>query len=1033
MMRLIRHLIAMSFIASLFFFTHACSPKGEQGENASQKEKISSKDGGNADTPTQEKKITEGEKHSDFWPRPKGYAAIEFVVDDSANKTYKDKQLLWNGSFVYDEKTRIIKYSSAWQPTDGPFPPLYDDGPIDQNGHEPVGSKAGDHIFGIVVFVKPAPDRDLEFEYGVINEDDNWLWEGKNGTVTIKKGSTDIVKAKGLVIPKHGSIDIKITLNLKQLPKEFALDDIQNPPPIFIKGTMTNWGHIQVLDTGKKGDDKAKDGIITFVQSKNLDYSPHLGLLQYKRHVQFVFQFNSTTGREYKDLDDKAIKTGVQAWADCNGDGQFTDDEKQEVIHEKDSRGAVFNTAIIVCKDAPPPCTKDDCNTARCKDKPICKGGKKCQSDKDCASNERCETSTGKCVSKQNQCTKKDCATSRCKDDPICRCQNDNDCQQNEVCDITTGQCHAKQKCKSAQDCPPDHLCETTTGRCLLKPCQPSDCKEDRCKNSPVCTSNQKGPLIYFVIPGAGPLRGGTPITIKGERFQQGLKVRFGKTDALDVKVISKEEIHCKSPSHSQKEAVDVTVENPDGLRNTYPRGFTYDDKAINAPRVTSVVPIKGDVSGGTEVLIQGRNFQSGAKVLFDKTPVAHVQFIDSGSLKTKTPPHAIGKVAVTVINPDNSKDTLPDAFEYYEKIPKIDWARITSPRKMTSIATHPSPFIYAEVYDAAFKTKNNGPAKGIIAEVGWGPQGSDPKTWPAQHWKTAQYNKDIGNNDEYKGNLIIPQAGTYSFAFRFSVDNKAHWVYVDTDSAGTNNGYNPKDSGIITVIDSQKFSIRSVQPNYGIDAGGNIVIIEGGGFQQGVTVKFGGTNAPQVIALSKVKLRVTTPKHSPGKVDLTIELNGKTQTLTKGFTFTGIKANIGWCNTQWPRKMPDPQHHIPAPQYGKPTQTIYGIVYKKGVTDKKGQGPGIVGHVGYGPLGTDPKTSPRWTWFPAVYNTDKKGLSGWDNDEYRGTITPTQTGTFNYVYRFSSDGIYFWLCTLAGNTPQKPYKENDAAKMTVK
>lgn len=504
------------------------------------------------------------------WKPPAGMAAMSFSVDDSANKTYKAGQLLWNGSFQYDKATNTVVYSSAWQPTDGPFPPLYDDGPIDQGGHEPIGAKAGDNIWGVVVFVKPDTKQDLEFEYGLINDNNHWLWEGSNGLVTIKKGASELVQAQGIKLAAHGNINIKISLDISKLQKDFAVEDPKNPPLIFLKGTMTNWAHIQIQDKGKRGDEKEGDGILTFVQNQNLDYSPHFGLLQHSRHVQFVFQFNSVTGREYKDVDDNALADGVQAWADCNGDGKFSDDEVQKIIWEKDSRGAVKNTTIVVCEGKEAPCSKADCGTDRCKEQPICKSV--CQSNNDCGPTEQCNTATGKCEPKGSSCTKADCGEARCQSDPVCQCKTNTDCKTGEVCNTQTGRCEADKSCKEDKDCGAEQTCDKATGRCLSKACTANDCKEARCQNDPVCTSSGQGPVLYFVQPGNADA--GAQVTLSGDRFAQGAKVEFGTTEATNVTVDSAQKITCTVPAGSG--TVDVTVINPDGKRGTFPQGFTY-------------------------------------------------------------------------------------------------------------------------------------------------------------------------------------------------------------------------------------------------------------------------------------------------------------------------------------------------------------------------------------------------------------------------------------------------------------------------
>ena len=72
---------------------------------------------------------------------------LVFAVDDSANQTYTDGQMRWTGSFAWDETSNFIAFASSWLPTDGPYPALYDDGPISEGGHEAEGAVAGDTDF----------------------------------------------------------------------------------------------------------------------------------------------------------------------------------------------------------------------------------------------------------------------------------------------------------------------------------------------------------------------------------------------------------------------------------------------------------------------------------------------------------------------------------------------------------------------------------------------------------------------------------------------------------------------------------------------------------------------------------------------------------------------------------------------------------------------------------------------------------------------------------------------------------------------
>jgi hypothetical protein len=72
--------------------------------------------------------------------------AVNFTVDDTANKVYQAGYLQWKGSFVYNPTTRIITFDDTWA---DPLIPLYDDGPWKSGGHEPVGAVAGDHKWGV--------------------------------------------------------------------------------------------------------------------------------------------------------------------------------------------------------------------------------------------------------------------------------------------------------------------------------------------------------------------------------------------------------------------------------------------------------------------------------------------------------------------------------------------------------------------------------------------------------------------------------------------------------------------------------------------------------------------------------------------------------------------------------------------------------------------------------------------------------------------------------------------------------------------
>jgi hypothetical protein len=95
-----------------------------------------------------------------------------------------------------------------------------------------------------------------------------------------------------------------------------------------------------------------------------------------------------------------------------------------------------------------------------------------------------------------------------------------------------------------------------------------------------------------------------------------------------------------------------------------------------------------------------------------------------------------------------------------------------------------------------------------------------------------------------------------------------------------------------------------------------------------------------------------------------------------------------------------------------------YGQVYAKGVTDMTGQGPGIVGQLGYGAVGSDPSAG-GWTWVDAQYNADTHNGS---NDQYAATLPNPGLGSYAFAYRFTLNGGAPTYCDAAGsNTGYSP------------
>src|SRR5438128_12508154 len=72
----------------------------------------------------------------------------------------------------------------------------------------------------------------------------------------------------------------------------------------------------------------------------------------------------------------------------------------------------------------------------------------------------------------------------------------------------------------------------------------------------------------------------------------------------------------------------------------------------------------------------------------------------------------------------------------------------------------------------AAGVTDAPGPGPGVVAQLGLGPAGSDPRTSPGWEYVDAAYSLQAGDEDEYEASLTAPAVpGDYAYAYRVSLD----------------------------------------------------------------------------------------------------------------------------------------------------------------------------------------------------------------------------------------------------------------------
>ena len=130
---------------------------------------------------------------------------------------------------------------------------------------------------------------------------------------------------------------------------------------------------------------------------------------------------------------------------------------------------------------------------------------------------------------------------------------------------------------------------------------------------TPDSAPTSSSPVVLGVTPTAGPLAGGSTITILGSGFQSGARVLVGYRVCADVNVVDQSEIHCTIPA-SGAGSVTVSVINSNGELGSKESAYLY----RSAPKLFSITPSRTSVisvGSGKVLWLQGSGFVSGAQV----------------------------------------------------------------------------------------------------------------------------------------------------------------------------------------------------------------------------------------------------------------------------------------------------------------------------------------------------------------------------------------------------------------------------------
>ena len=339
-------------------------------------------------------------------------------------------------------------------------------------------------------------------------------------------------------------------------------------------------------------------------------------------------------------------------------------------------------------------------------------------------------------------------------------------------------------------------------------------------------------PAVTGVSPAAGPLAGGTRVTITGTSLAGATAVKFGGIPAT-INGDTATQIVATSPAGAAG-IVDVTVVTPNGTSAASPSDqFAY----LAAPAVTGVSPTAGPLAGGISVTITGTNLAGAAAVDFGGT-AALITKDTATQITVTSPAGTAGPVDVTVVTPGGtSAMSSSDLFTY------------AAPPAVTAIA----------------------PSAGLAT-------GGTSVTITGTNLAGAVSVKF--------GSAAATITGDTATQITATSPTGTGRVDVTVTTAG----------GTSTTSAADQFSfvpvVTAVTLAQGPASGGTTVTITGAGLAQATAVNFGSV-AATIVNDTATQIVVTTPAQLAGPVDVTVVTAGGTSDTSPASQFTYLAAPI--------------------------------------------------------------------------------------------------------------------------------------------
>ena len=341
--------------------------------------------------------------------------------------------------------------------------------------------------------------------------------------------------------------------------------------------------------------------------------------------------------------------------------------------------------------------------------------------------------------------------------------------------------------------------------------------------------TNESLPTIALVTPSAGPIAGGTPITITGSRLL-GASVKIGGV-ALTNLTVTDTQITGLSGANTVG-VKDVVVTTTAGAASGLSL-FSY----VAEPTLISVSPTSGPLTGGTTVTLVGANL-SGAIVTVNSS-VATLLSNSATQITFLTPSSTAGIVDLLVI---------------------------------TAGGTAATSFTYLNVPTISSVSPNTGPDSGgtSIVITGSNFNGITGVT--------------IGANAAT--NIVVASSTSILAQTPAGTAGAKNVVVTTATSSGT------KENGFTYTDNSTIPSISAIAPNSGTSLGGSAVTISGANLLGATGVSFGGVACPTFVVASATSIVAISPPGVEGAArDVVVITPSGPITQANAFTYVDFSV----------------------------------------------------------------------------------------------------------------------------------------------